>query len=165
MREKQVRLGNIMLRAATVLLGMVLVSLYLVCGLYAKYTSSATGSDTARVAKFDILAEGKVGEEMIGADLAPGEELNIQLKVQIKSEVAVEYTISVNNVTKNLPLTFKMGGTVYEGGGEFTERLEANGADLMIYNLTVSWPEEYNSSEYAGLVDMIKVSVSASQID
>ena len=165
MREKQVRLGNIMLRAATVLLGMVLVSLYLVCGLYAKYTSSATGSDTARVAKFDILAEGKVGEEMIGADLAPGEELNIQLKVQIKSEVAVEYTISVNNVTKNLPLTFKMGGTVYEGGGEFTERLEANGADLMIYNLTVSWPEEHNSSEYAGLVDMIKVSVSASQID
>ena len=55
MKEK--RKPNIFLRAALVLLCMVLLSTHFTAGLYARYTTSAKGSDQSRLASFSVKAE------------------------------------------------------------------------------------------------------------
>ena len=52
--RRPIRLGSLMMKAAAVLACLVLLSFHLMTGLYAKYSSTATGSDSARVAKFDV---------------------------------------------------------------------------------------------------------------
>lgn len=52
--RRPIRLGSLMMKAAAVLTCLVLLSFHLMTGLYAKYSSTATGSDSARVAKFDV---------------------------------------------------------------------------------------------------------------
>ena len=48
MRKK----NNLVLRFASLLFICVLISTYTLCGLLARYTSSGSGSDSARVIKF-----------------------------------------------------------------------------------------------------------------
>ena len=48
---------NVMMRAASVLLIMVLLTSSVISGTFAKYVTEATGSDTARVAKFGVVVE------------------------------------------------------------------------------------------------------------
>ena len=45
---------NIPMFAALILLLLTMVTTHMTSGLYARYTASATGSDSARVAKFDV---------------------------------------------------------------------------------------------------------------
>lgn len=159
---------NWMLRAAGVLLCLVLASTYLVCGMFARYTTSASGSDSARVAKFEIVG-GEVVSEKITASLVPGANISCPLTIQNKSEVAVEYEVTVINETNNLPLSFRVYDESAEGylegdGTSFSANLSANG-DEKNYNLLIEWSKERNAPEYAGMVDQIQVTVSATQID
>jgi len=160
---------NWILRAAGVLLCLVLASSYLVCGLFARYTTSASGSDSARVAKFKIEESG-ITSAMINASLAPGGCEDVELKVQNLSEVAVEYEVTVENETKNLPLTYAVLGMA---DGKVSAVLPANDTSRT-YILRIQWPtgaegtpeyEKNTSPELAGQVDTIKVTVRATQID
>ena len=51
---------NILMCIVAALLCATLFSMYLVGGLYARYTTSISGSDSARVAAFSITQEGTV---------------------------------------------------------------------------------------------------------
>ena len=53
---KQTKKTSFVLRAACVLLCLVLISAHFTSGLYAKYIVSATGSDTGRTASFRVSA-------------------------------------------------------------------------------------------------------------
>ena len=80
------KINTILMRVIAVLLMLVMLSTAAVTGRFARYISSATGSDSARVAKFSVdytltPVEGKTGE--------------FTLQVTNKSEVAVEYSVSV----------------------------------------------------------------------
>lgn len=80
------KINTILMRVIAVLLMLVMLSTAAVTGRFARYISSSTGSDSARVAKFDVdytltPVEGKTGE--------------FTLQVTNKSEVAVEYSVSV----------------------------------------------------------------------
>ena len=82
---------NIPMCAALVLLLLTMISVHLTSGLYARYTTTATGSDSARVAKFDVvtaLTQAKDGE---GKDI----EGQFTLMVTNNSEVAVKYQVAV----------------------------------------------------------------------
>ena len=48
---------NIPMCAALVLLLLTMISVHLTSGLYARYTSTASGSDSARVAKFHVVSD------------------------------------------------------------------------------------------------------------
>ena len=77
---------NIPMCAALILLLLTLISIHLTSGLYARYTVTATASDSARVARFDVRSE-----------VLPvaGEEGKFSLKVTNASEVAVSYRVDV----------------------------------------------------------------------
>ena len=90
---------NIPMCAALVLLLLTMISVHLTSGLYARYTTTATGSDSARVAKFKV-------ECTVAENITDDKEGTFTVTVQNLSEVAIEYDILVNSDR----LTAKIGG-------------------------------------------------------
>ena len=76
---------NIPMFAALILLLLTMITTHMTSGLYARYTASATGSDTVRVAKFDVACN---VERVAGTD-------TYKLTVRNNSEVTVKYSIQV----------------------------------------------------------------------
>lgn len=84
---------NIPMCAALVLLLLTMISIHLTSGLFARYTSSSSGADSARVAKFDVKVTGPAENVLCEVTaLHPG---GITFTVENKSEVAIEYSIRV----------------------------------------------------------------------
>ena len=78
---------NIPMCMALILLFLTMLSIHVTSNLYARYTVSSEGSDSARVAKFDVTAE----VQPMG-----GEQGLFTVSVKNKSEVAVRYNIVVS---------------------------------------------------------------------
>lgn len=124
---------NKIMKFASFVLLITIIALILVAGTYAKYTSTATGSDTATVAKWDIKA-GVAGSEVsitgsnpsvtfnlfdtiLDSDetadtaetdvtekmIAPGTRGKFELSVKNDSEVNAEYTVNFELVDTELP--------------------------------------------------------------
>lgn len=130
---------NKMLFLGLITVFVAVLSLSLVSGTYAKYTSTATGSDTATVAKWawkvntnDVPnAENKVtfnlfetildtdtgsADDDVKAELiAPGTKGSFVLTITNNSEVSGEVTIAIeishNGSTKYMPLKLTVTGT------------------------------------------------------
>lgn len=83
---------NIPMCAACVLLCLTLFSMHLTGGLYAKYTAKGNGEDDARVAKFNVVTTGDA--DAVAVSTAVVFDTYV-IKVENKSEVAVEYNMSV----------------------------------------------------------------------
>ena len=132
---------NKFLRIASVLLIAVLLTTCVISGTFAKYISSATGSDTATVAKwsfqvsdeeiavtgndaevaFDLFTTIKdtagAAEDDVAASkkIAPGTTGSFGLKVQNTSEVTAKYTIALTEVNNsNIPLQYSVDGTTWK---------------------------------------------------
>ena len=88
------KINTILMRVFAVLLMLVLLSTAMVTGRFARYISSASGSDSARVAKFDV-----------DYTLTPvaNENGKYTLQVTNNSEVAVKYSVDI--VFTNVELT------------------------------------------------------------
>ena len=111
------------------------LALILVAGTYAKYTSTASGSDTATVANWVIKAGKEGAEELItgagstvnfdlfntildtdgtaetdvtSGKIAPGTQGAFKLSVKNESEVNAKYTITFDVGESNIPLEFKV---------------------------------------------------------
>lgn len=160
MRKTKKNKVNIPLYAAAVLLCLTMISVYMTSGLYAKYTTSTTGSDSARVAKFQVtettVSSGESLKTGLVMRIAPGESLSYQVAVKNESEVAIRYQIAVENKYRNLPLEFICGDTGVIAATDHTEH---------VCTLTVSWPEGQNDGKYAGMVDYLIVTLTAAQVD
>lgn len=156
----------------------------------AKYVSTAEGTGTATVA---AMAGGGEPIQMVLDDMYPGQTKTLKFMVvnytnDTVSEVAMDYTIKVET-TGNLPLTFqltaeKAAGTSSEGttvaAGEITadqigQPLTGGFFPLVagedgtlakqehVYTLTATWPEENNNVDYADEIDLVTITVEASQ--
>ena len=82
--------------AGMVLLCLVLFSAHLTSGLYARYTSTATSSDSARVARFDVASAKKTDVDFkIDLDFFDPQKQSdyIEFDVSSSSEVAVRYDV------------------------------------------------------------------------
>lgn len=167
---------NILMCTVAVLLCATLFSMHLVGGLYAKYTNTTSGSDSARVAKFNITQSGSLidSTQTLDIKVTPGTSItNYTLEIKNDSEVAVAYTLTAKNVTGNLPLEF----TLTPVGSEPTSLIESNGNVSISkacqipgnhtdkYKLSVVWTSTEKDLEYIGMVDYVTVSVAAVQID
>ena len=75
---------NIPMCAALILLLLTMISVHMTSGLYARYISTGTATDTARVAAFDV-----------SSSLAKGEDGVYELTVTNNSEVTVTYHVDV----------------------------------------------------------------------
>lgn len=122
------------------------------------YVSTASGGDEARVAKFEIVVTDSGRTELTAnftAEIKPGDTLGT-FDVENKSEVAVQYSAEVNNLTNNLPIT----ATVTEGqSGKLQPGKKTAGA------VTVRWNPTETDAEYMGKVDSIQIVITAEQID
>ena len=111
--EKKV---NIPLCAALILLTLTLITTHMTCGLYARYTSSATGSDSARVARFKV-------ECVVEENTKTTDETNdFIVTVKNNSEVAVEYTLDVDvhdalkvELNNPVPASVRANGVTFDG--------------------------------------------------
>lgn len=167
---------NILMFTAAVILCATLLSMHLVGGLYAKYTTRKSDNDSARVAAFNIKQEGTIFET-IKADVTPGTTKSVELIITNKSEVAAEYTLTATNMTGTLPLKFKLASkgntpdaTVdsHEDDISTSSARQIPGEHTDEYTLDIDWePSENEEDDLAlmGMVDYITVSVTVTQID
>lgn len=132
---------NRMMRLASILLVCVLLTTSVISGTYAKYISTASGDDTARVAKWSIEVNGTdiaVSNPEITFDLfntvldtvdgkkernvlegvsetiiAPGTKGSFELAIDNTSEVTAKYAIdfSVLSNSKNIPIQYSINNT------------------------------------------------------
>ena len=147
-------------RLLYILLALCLISSAMVSRLYARYTSSAAGSSSARVAAFDVREAGEL-TAFFSKALAPGQTEKVSVTVTNNSEVAVLYTVEVENVHNNLPLTFAINGQNLPYGAQ----IPCGKDNVQTLELLISWPEEANDISYAGKVDLIKVTLNVTQMD
>lgn len=91
-----------------VLLFLTLLSTHLLSGLYARYTSVATGSDSARVAKFDVQVTGPEDIEIFYGGTGEGP---YDITVVNNSEVAVACNMDVVVSEINFGITVTLNGT------------------------------------------------------
>ncbi len=82
---------NIPMCVACVLLCLTLFSVHLTSGLYARYVAKGSGSDEARVAKFQVEASDGVADVYI--DVTSVNNGTYEFVVRNNSEVAVKYDV------------------------------------------------------------------------
>ena len=156
--------NTFLFRLVSVLLTLVLISSAMLSGMYARYSTTASGSDAARVAKFDIHKDGNLISDL-PLEYIPGQSGSYTLIVTNRSEVAVNSTLTVQRLTNNLPLTLELNGERFTDNKSVSVNLAPNSVDTVTYTLTVAWPENQNAAAYSYELDAIRVHVRAKQID
>ncbi len=146
-----------------VLFCLVIISSHLTGGLYARYATSATGGDAARVAVFNVLV---TSNETLVTDstlidlgeMQPNQQgKTITFTVNNQSEVTVEFLVTVENVTQNLPIDVEGSGV----GGQ----LEPGASGTYAFSVLWRTGAANTDPKYAGQTDLLKLSVVARQVD
>ena len=134
---------NRMMRLASVLLVLCLLTTSVISGTFAKYTSTSSGSDVARVAKWSIKVEdteiGVAGDTSVAFNLfstindtgntaaeadvatkegekiiAPGTAGSFVIDIKNESEVNAKYTIALEETNaSNIPLQYSVDGATW----------------------------------------------------
>jgi hypothetical protein len=121
---------------------------------YAKYVDSQSELSRAGVAVFDVndgLEDKSFTLSVSASDVEGGMTSNIL--VTNSGEVAIRYTVQVENITNNLPLTFKCE----------TARIGPNEQTNYQISIFYAGDEEGLSTTYCGMVDLIRVTVTIEQ--
>ena len=171
-------------RIAALLVCLVLITTYLLSGAYSKFSTSASGGDSARVTHFspDFTTS---ATEVLDVKTTPGYTTAIDFTVQNYSgenppETAMKYKI-ILKTTGNIPLEFTLldgGGTallprIYNGISgdqiyEYTDSSLVFGVGTKKtaqYKLKIEWPSDRNNAQFSGLTDAVYLSVEFEQID
>ena len=175
-------------RIAALLACLTLITTYLLSGAYSKFFSGASGSDSARVARFSpkFTSTGIIIENQLpGFPDIPNNSYEIPFEVKNTSddkvsEVAIKYKI-VLKTTGNIPLKF----TVCKSDGSNSKEFNCNGTsgeqkyyytnDTLVfgvgtkasidYKLKIEWPSDKNDAQFSGMTDAVYLSVEFEQID
>ncbi len=85
------------MRIAATIGCLTIISAYLLSGVYAKFSTSASGSDSARVAKFDVQIENEPDNQVFNklGTTADAEQYDYKFTVKNNSEVAINYSLKV----------------------------------------------------------------------
>ena len=146
-------------KIGVLLLCAMLITSYMMSDLYARYTVTAFASDSARVAKF-TFTDGQMQTQaqsfVIYPSVYPGQTVCIiNATIKNQSEVAIRYVVNFENLTGNLPINSSLPisfGDIVPGGEK-------------TINYPIVWPLTDNSPDYAGKMDIIRITVSVEQVD
>ena len=176
---------NKMMRIASVLLVAVLLSTCAISGTFAKYTTTFSGTSTAKVATWDVeveeadvttktftfniletIKDADTGDEadatdndVLAARLAPGTKGSFTITITNRSEVNATYEATLS-YANNLPITF----TVTNPNGNLSM---TNGT----VDIVVNWVWPYNSSDDEADMDLagtdltVTASIVVTQVD
>lgn len=158
---------NKIIYAAIVLLSLVLVSFWLLSNMYARYTTQTEGSDSARVAKFNVTETGTATQRVKIDDAYPGFEKTYDVSVTNNSEVALDYVMEIKNKYENLPLQFQMLNNENDEITSKSETIAATDHEAHSYKLKINWQKnaESQNPDYAGKTDVIEITLKAVQKD
>ena len=157
---------NRMMRLASVLLVLCLLTTSVISGTFAKYTSTTTATSTATVAKWDVKlddnaftdtitfdfteywtdSDGKTEADVVSTKLAPGTKGSFDLQVTNSSEVNAQFKMNFDfSALSGLPLTFtyKVGDTEYTQG----QFVAINMNETKTVTVTWEWPFERGESD------------------
>ena len=168
---------NKMMRIASVLLVAVLLSTCAISGTFAKYTSTARGSDSATVAKWDVtvsdieldttanktfafnLFDTIVDTDTIDVDaddqvkagmIAPGTKGEFSFVITNNSDVDAQFTLAFTKTGPAVPFTFKVTCT---GQTEKAALEGYNDVDLAknggTVTITVAWEWPFDGDDTA----------------
>lgn len=171
MAKRNGRKSNIPMRVAMVLLCLVLATMCWNSGLMARYRSTASGSDSARVAKFDVDLAAHDGSQIIeiapfAVQLSPVDgdngfvDAGNKIAVANNSEVAVKLTFDVTD-TGNLDLVYRWQ---YQSN-VVTEVVLAPGEVMQSNFLQLQAKLGGNSYELHREIDMVTVTINCTQVD
>lgn len=153
------KLHAVVLRIAAVLLVLVMLSTSMVAGRYARYTTTASGYDAARIARFSVTESGDL-RQTFKVKVSPGEAVPITVQLKNDSEVAVAYTVSAENYFRNLPLEFTVIDTATSQPAQPLAPGETRELALQIF-----WQEDITDDKYIGMVDLIHLTIRVTQVD
>lgn len=103
MQTQKMKKINIPIRIASVLLCLVLFSLYMTSGMLAKYTTGGRSEGDGRVAKFNVSAvDGGTNEFTFDQKLEQQPDGSYAITITNNSEVAVRYTLKLE-FADNIP--------------------------------------------------------------
>ncbi len=183
MQNKTAKKLNIPMRIAGVLLVLVMISAYSISGLYARYTTSAEGSDSAKVAKwvFNVYEE-KTVEIAVDQIKTPGNFCEYTFSISngdgtTVSEVTQKFVVKLEQFG-TLPLQYELeelneDGTEKEtktasasdvGIITFLGNFETNTAKTIKYKLRIEWPDTSKAYVEDGLT-VVYLTVRSEQID
>ena len=173
------------LRLAAVLLILVMLSTSMVCGRYARYTSSDAAENSARIAAFVFHVNDTPNHYLDISDIRqPGDNKTYKFTVsnyfsdRVISEVDEEFFLSLE-LRGSLPLvcTLSDGDTITLNGMNVNAQGLTSGQGAIHtftasvktgkeYTLTVSWPDTENDVKYsrAGLSELV-LTIAAQQVD
>lgn len=140
-RKREMKL-NIPMCAACILLCLTLISIHMTGGLYAKYTATATGGDSARVVQFGEVTISETGD--FGVDgseqglILPGVDLTKKAVVnlsasEVSTYVFVEYALSATGTAAWTPVDTNADGKP----DRFT--IKSEDIDLMSWSPASDW--------------------------
>jgi len=154
-------------KLGVVLLVVLMLTFHMTGGLYARYSTTASGGDSARVAKFDfeIGADSITQFQNLSLDMAPGENQTVQIKVQNKGEVALRCVVTAVNLTGNLPIQIAEATGDLQNGDIVAVSRDIGIGGTVEFDWTVVWPEADADITYVGKIDVIKITVAVEQID
>lgn len=145
--------NNKTLKVASLMMGVTVIAASLVSGTYAKYTSSAEGTDTATVAKWSIQVNGDeiavspattidfdlfdtinefdtstTESDVFAGKIAPGTGGSFDLKIDNLSEVTAKYKIELEETsnTSNIPIEYSSDGETWVMAGSFADITNEN---------------------------------------
>ena len=156
---------------------MTLFSSHMTGGLYARYTSSASGSDSARVARFDVSI-GLPSETKFDLNCYDAAKQSISYQIEVaptaKNEVAVQYSLVVTFAEAPpswlvLSIPGKSAPSVTDGRTVYTfaniGTFSPPSSAPQTFTLTVKVPVGTPSTEVGNYNLTAKVSVEVTQID
>ena len=139
--------------AVPILLLTITLTSHLCTGLFAKYLTADQESDGARVASFEVWDD--LSPTTVNLSMLPGEKITV--RVRNKSETSVCCFLKVENMTLNLPIANPdpiVIPTKVIGAGDSDE-----------VTLELEWNALDNDSSYAGMIDLVSVTLIAEQVD
>lgn len=170
------------MRFAALLAVLTLITSYLLSGAYSKFYTSASGGDSARVARFSPAFN---SNGIIVSDKLPGYSAEIPFEVENTSddkvsEVAMKYKIVVKT-TGNIPLTFILTDSsdntlkAWDCDGTSGEQKYYYTNDTLVfgvgtkasidYKLQIEWPSDRKNAQFSGMTDAVYLGVEFLQID
>ena len=148
------------------LLYLVVISSYLMGGLYAKYQTSSSSKDAAQIADFhvDIVSDINIYSELIDlGEMQPGDTKAFVFTVTNNSEIATAFHVNIVNLTGNLPLNVPLYDPTKVTEPIFSQVLQPKATAT--YSVFVSWDQNQSHPSAAGKTDLLELKVTAEQID
>ena len=166
---------------------ILILTIFLVRGILARYRSSAKSGANLDLAYY-VFSEGRISQDLkLGSILPRSEPYTYTFSVdnndgKNRTQVSLAYSIVIKTTT-NLPLSYKVYNTEdtstdlvqktetsQDDDGTYFKYIYVQGGTLgfskdeeATYQISVTFPEQYNLAEYENILEYVEISVDSKQ--